>query len=154
MTLITKALRLLVGVSTIPVILLAIQRSARYRISWSLLLQLLLLTIQFQMNFNWRYGGIIGRIEVTNIGGYLIEINFCRGVSVTAMTVRFGLWGRPNTVNRMTVTALHHITNHSFVSIDMFAVWLVHKHENFLGYQLDAMVPSMYMRIYKRHDLS
>ena len=73
MTLITKALCLPVVASTIPVLLLAIQRSARYWISRSLLLQLLLLTIRLRRKFNLRQGGIIGRLGFTSIKGYLIE---------------------------------------------------------------------------------
>ena len=45
MTLTSKALCLPFGASNIPVLILTIQRSARYRISQSLLLRLLLLTI-------------------------------------------------------------------------------------------------------------
>ena len=73
MKLIMKALCLPVETSTIPVILLAIQRSAIYRTSLSLLLQPLLLAIGLQMKFNWREGDIIGRKGVTSIGGYLME---------------------------------------------------------------------------------
>ena len=51
-----------------------------------------------------------------------MEIDVYRGLSGTAMTVRFGLGGVPTTVNRMAVTALHHIMTCLFVSLDMFDV--------------------------------
>ena len=122
MTLMTKALYLPVGASTIPVLLLEIQRSAQYRISRLLLLRLLLLTIRLRRKFNWREGGVIYQLGVTAIGGYLMEIDVYRGLSGTAMTVRFGLGGVPTTVHRMAVTSLHCIMNHLFVSLGMFAV--------------------------------
>ena len=62
MKLITKELCLPVRASIIPVLLLAIQRSERYRMSQSLLLRLLLLAIRLQRNSNWTEGGIIGRL--------------------------------------------------------------------------------------------
>ena len=42
----------------------------------------------------------------------------------------------------------------SFVSLDMFAVWLVHNNDECLGYHIDAMLPFMPMRIYRWYDLS
>ena len=73
MKMITKSLCLPVGASTIPVLLLTIQRLARYQISLLLLLQLMILYIWLQMRFNCREGGIIGRLGVTALGGYLME---------------------------------------------------------------------------------
>ena len=133
MILITKALCPPAGASTIPFLLLAIQRSAQYQISWLLLLRLLILTIHIRRELNLREGGIIGRMGVTAIGGYLMERDFWRGVSGTAMTVRFSLGGVPTTVNRMDVTALHRIMTHSFVSLDMFSIWIIRNNDDCLG---------------------
>ena len=59
-------------------------------------------------------------IGVTAIGGCLMERNFRRGVSGTAMTVQLIFGGGPTTVNIMAVNDLHHITNHSFISLKLF----------------------------------
>ena len=122
MTLITKKLCIPVGDSTIIVILLVVHISARYRIPRLLLLRLMLLDIQLRRKFNWRDGGIIGRLGVTAIGGYLIEIDVLIGVSGTAISIRFGLEGGLTDVNIIYVTALHHITTPSFVLLDMFDI--------------------------------
>ena len=60
MTLITRELCIPVRDSSVPVILLVIQRSERYRISRSLLLRIMLLAIWLRRKLNWREGGIIG----------------------------------------------------------------------------------------------
>ena len=96
--LITKALWLPVRTSTIPFLLLSIQRSARYRISWLLLLWLLLLTIQLRRKFNWRDGSIIGRLGVISIVGYLMEGYIWREVYGADTTVIFGLGGGTTTI--------------------------------------------------------
>ena len=132
MTLITKALCIPAGAPTVSVLLLAIQRSERYQISRSLLLRLLIFTIYIQRNFNCREGGVIGQLGANSIVDYLMEGYFWIGVSGTAMTVLFGLgWGL-TTVNRMAVTALHRIVTHSFVSLYIFDVWLLHRNDKFL----------------------
>ena len=112
MKLITKALCLPDGSSTIPVLILAIKRSAQYRIQQSLLIQLLIFNIWLQRNSNWSEVGIIGCLGVTIIGGYPIEIDVLIGVFGTDMDVGFGFGGGPTTVNRMAVTALHRIVTH------------------------------------------
>ena len=91
MKLISKALCLPVGASTIPVLLLVIQKSARYRILQSLLLLILLLAIQIRRKLKRREGGIMWRMGVTEIWGHLMERYIWIGVSGTAMAVRFGL---------------------------------------------------------------
>ena len=58
---------------TIPVLLLAIQRSSRYQRSLLLLLLIMLLDIRLQRKFKIREGDIIGHIGVTTIGDYLME---------------------------------------------------------------------------------
>ena len=133
MTLITKALCLPVRASTIPVLLLAIHRSAWYRISRSLLIKLLLFDIRLRRKFNWREGVIIGCLGVTVIWGYLKERDIWRWVSSTAMTIWFGLVGGYTTVNIMAVTALHIIMTHSCVSLEMFVVWITHNNDYCLG---------------------
>ena len=153
MILITKALCLLIGASNITV-LLEIHRSARHRISRSLLLRLLILAIRLQRKLNWKDGVIIVRIGFTDTGGYLIERYLWRGVSGTTMTVRFCFRGGPTTVNRISVTSLHHIMTHLFVFLEIFFVWLVHNNDYFLGYQISDMTSFMLMRLYKSHDLS
>ena len=70
MTFIMKELCITLGDSDIPVLLLAIQRSEWYRISWSLLLLLLILAIRLWRKLIWRERGIIGWLGVTYIGGY------------------------------------------------------------------------------------
>ena len=90
MTLIKKALCIPVGDSAIPVLILKIQRSARYRISQLLLFQLLLLVIRLQIKLNLREWVIIRRLGVTTIVYYLMEIYVWRGVSGTAISVWFG----------------------------------------------------------------
>ena len=70
------------------------------------------------------------------------------------MTVRLGLGVVPNTVNIMAVTALHLIMNHFFLSLDMIDVLLVHNNDDYIGYQLAAMMPFMPMRLYKMHNLT
>ena len=45
-----------------------------------------------------------------------------RGFSGTDISVKFGLGENPTTLNRISVTALHHIMNPLFVSLDMFDV--------------------------------
>ena len=70
MILIIKALCLSVIASTIPVLLLSIQR---YRISSSLLLPLLLLVINIWGELKSREGGIIGQLGVTAVWVYLME---------------------------------------------------------------------------------
>ena len=110
MKLIIKALCLPVVSSTIPVLILAIQRSSLYHISLLLLLILLILAIWILWKLKSKEGGIIGSLGVTTIGCYITEIDVWRWVSITAMTVLFGVrWG-PTTVNRITVTAfqIHH----------------------------------------------
>ena len=154
MELITKALCPLFGTSTITVLLLAIQRLARYRISRSLLLWLILLAIRIQRKLNWREGGIIGRLRVTDIGGHLLERYVWIGISGTAMTVWFGFGGGTTTVNMMDVTALHRIMTPSFVSLEMFSILLVHNNDDWLGYNLAAMIPFMPLWLYKRYDMS
>ena len=154
MILITKALCIPVEDSTITLLLPAIKISARYQISRLLLLQLLLLSIHIQRKFNWREGGIIGRIGVTTIECYLTERYVWRRVSGTVMSIWFGLGGGPTTVNIISVTALYHIMTPLFISIGMFSVWLVHNNDEWLGYQLAAMITFMPMSIYKRHDPS
>ena len=62
-----------------------------------------------------------------------MEIDVLRGFSGTAMSVRFGLGGGSTTVNRISVTALHHIMTPLFVSLDTFAVLIVHNNDDFLG---------------------
>ena len=128
-TLIMKVLCIPVRDSTIPVLLLVIQRSAQYWISQSLLLWLLLLAIRIQRKFNCTKGGIIGRIVVTSIGGYLMEIEFWILVSGNSMSVWFGLGGGPTTVNIISVTALHRIVTPPLVFLDVFDVWIVHNND-------------------------
>ena len=149
MKLITKSLCIPVESSTIPFLILIIQRSAQYLISQSLLIRLLILAIWLRRKFNWRDAGIIGRLGFTGIGFYLMERYFWIGFSGTSMTVWFGFVGEPTTVNRMFMTYLHFIITHSFASLDMFFVLLVHKNDNFLVYQLVSMMPFMPMRLYK-----
>ena len=133
MALMTKSLCISIWDSAIPVLLLEIQRSARYRISRSLLLPILLLAIQLRRKFNWRELCIIGWIGVTAIVCYLMERYVWRWVSGTAMFVGFGFGGGPTTVNTISMTALHRIMNPSFVSLNMFSVWLFHNNYDFLG---------------------
>ena len=81
---------------------------------------------------------------VTAILVYLKEINVWRLVSGTAMDVWFSLVGGPTTVNRMAVTALHHIMNPFLLTVDIFAlifvfmlyVWIICYNDDCLGYQL------------------
>ena len=54
MEVITKELFIPVIDSTIPVLILEIQRSSPYGISQSLLLQLLLLDVRLKVKFDWR----------------------------------------------------------------------------------------------------
>ena len=54
------------------------------------------------------------------------------GVSGTVMNFRFGLGGGPTNVNRMAMTALRCIMNHSFISLDIFFVLLVHNNDDFI----------------------
>ena len=69
---------------------------------------------------------------------------------------------RPTIVNRLSVIALRHIMNPSFVSFDMFAliapylfaVLLVHNNDDLIGYQLSGMTHFMPTRLYKSHVLS
>ena len=78
------------------------------------------------------------------------------------MAVRFGLRGGPTTINRRSVTDLHHIMNPLLLTVDMFAlivvfmfsVLMVCYKDDCLGYQISAMMPFMVMRHHKRHDLS
>ena len=127
MILIMKALFLPFVASTIPVLLFVINRSSWYKISQLLLLRLMLLAIRLWRKLNWREGCIIHWLGVTNIGGPQMERGVSRGFSGTAMTVWFGFGGGTTTVNRIAVTASHHIMTRSFVSLDMFSIWLVHK---------------------------
>ena len=69
------------------------------------------------------------------------------------MSVRFGLEGGPNTVNRISVNALHLIMTNLFVSLEMFDVLLVYNNYELLEYQLDDMMNLMPMRLYKRNYL-
>ena len=59
-----------------------------------------------------------------------------------------------NIVDMFIVTVLEFIMTHSFVSLDMFVVFIVRYNDEFPGYQLADMMPFMSMRLYKRHDLS
>ena len=102
-------------------------------ISRSLLIQIFLLEIRLWRNLNFRDGGIIGRVGVTSIGGYLMGIDVWRGIYVTEMAVRFDLGGGPATVNRVYVTDLYRITTHSFFYLDMFYVWIIHNNDDCLG---------------------
>ena len=154
MKLTSKSLCLPFGASNIPVLILTIHRLAQYWISQSLLLWLLILTICIWRKFNSGEGGIIGRLGVTAIGGYLMERDVWRWFSGTAMTVRLGLVGVTNTVNIMAVTALYHIMNHLFLYLDMFDVWLVHNNDDYIGYQLAGMMTFMPKRLYKSHNLT
>ena len=69
---------------------------------------------------------------------------------------------RPTTVNKLAVTALQRILTPSFITFDIFAlvvpylftVCFVHNNDDCLGQQLDAMMPAVPVRFYKRHDLS
>ena len=132
MKLITKALRLSVQDSNITVLLLAIKISSQYRRSQFTLILVVLLGIRLQRKLKRREGGIIGRLGVTLIWGYLMERDVWRGVSSTAMVVQFGLGVVPNTVNRMAVTDLRHITNPSLQTVDMFSVWIIIYNHNCL----------------------
>ena len=57
------------------------------------------------------------------------------------MATRFSFGGGTTTVNRMAVTALHHIMNPLLLTVDMFAlvvvfmfaVWIVCYNDDFLG---------------------
>ena len=119
-TLITKSLCLPIGASTISVLLLVIQISARYRRSRSLLLLLLLLAVQLLRRLKIREGGILWRLGVNEIGCYLMEGYVWREVSSTAVAVKFGLGGGSTTVNRMDMTALHQTMNPLLLIVDIF----------------------------------
>ena len=82
----------------------------------------MLLVIKLQSKFIWREVRIIRRLEVTAIGGFLMEKYVWIGVIGTG----------PTTVDNFSVTDLHCIKIPSFVSLDMHDVWLVHKNDNFL----------------------
>ena len=77
-----------------------------------------------------------------------------RGFSGTDISVKFGLVENPTTLNRISMTALHHIMNPLFVSLDMFDVLPVHNNDVCIGYQIADITPFMPMRLYKRHNLS
>ena len=154
MTFIMKALCIPFGASTIPFLLFAIQISAQYQISQSLLLRLLLTDIWLQRKLNWGEGGIIGLLGVRFIGVYIMERYVWRGVSGTSMDVRFSLVGGPTTVNIISVTDLYCIMTHLFFFLDMCDVWLVHNNDYCLVYQLVSVMPFMPMRLYKKHGLS
>ena len=154
MKIIKKAPCIPVWDSTIPYLLLAIQRSERYWISRSPLLWILLLSIPLWRKLDSRDGGIIDRLGVTDIGGYLVERDVWRGVSGTSMDVRFSLVGGPTTVNIISVTDLYCIMSHLFFFLDMCDVWLVHNNDYCLVYQLVSVMPFMPMRLYKKHGLS
>ena len=149
---IMKALCIPVGASTIPVILLEIQRSAQYRISRSLLIRLMILTIRLQSKLNYREGVIIGCKGVTNIVFYLMGRDVWRWFSGTSMNVRLGFGGGHTTVNRMSVIALNWVMTHSFVSLGMSDFLLFHNNEDCLWYQLAAMMNFMHKRLYKSYD--
>ena len=154
MKLITKAMCILVRDSTTTFLLLTIKRSSWYQMSRSLLLRLLLLAIRLRRKLNWMEGGIIGRVGVTTIGGYLMDIYVWIGVSDTAMYVGFYFRGGHTDVNRISMTDLHLIMTPLFVSLDMFDVWLVNNNDDCLWQHIDIMMPFMYMRLYKSRDLS
>ena len=67
---------------------------------------------------------------------------------------------RPNTVNKLAMIFLQCIMTPLFVSLDMFALFisyflcLIRNNDYCIGYQIDAMMYLMPIRLYKRHDLS
>ena len=100
-----------------------------------------------------REGYLTELLEVTVQGSCLREID----ASIEAFSFTRDVIGstrRCTIVNKFIVIVLKRIMNPSFLSLDMFSVWLVHKNNDCLGYQISAMMPFMPMRLYKRHDLS
>ena len=62
----------------------------------------------------------------------------------------------------LTMTTLYRILKPSFSTVHMFALVVIYLfavcfvcyHDEYLGYQLASIVPFVYMRHHKRHDLS
>ena len=66
-------------------------------------------------------GGITRLLEVTVMGGYLLERCASREPFGFEMAV-LGSTRRPTTVNKLAVPALRHILTPSFITVDMLAL--------------------------------
>ena len=93
---------------------------------------------------------IIGLLEVTVQGSCLTEIYAYREAFGFATDVMVSTIKWCTIVDMFIVTILQCITNHQFVSLDMFVVCIVRYNDDSPGYQLAAMTPFMPMRLYKK----
>ena len=100
-----------------------------------------------------REGDITGLVEVTVQVSLLMEKDASREDFGFARDL-IGSTRRCTIVNKFIIIVLKYIMTPSLFSLDIFFVWLVHNNDDFLGYQLDVMMPFVPMRLYKMHDLS
>ena len=137
------------------VVFLPLQLSALFPTWLSTLPELYLLDLSIwpkKKNLN-REGDTTFLVKVTVKGSCLMKKYASREAFGFARDV-IGSKRGCTIVNKFLIIFLKCIMTPSFVSLDMFVVWLIHNNDDCLGYQLSDMMPFMPMKLYKRHDLS